>query len=160
MSGKSKKRPANSMTSARAAEAKSISISDAEWEVMELLWEAAPRTSADLCGVLEQTKRWKRATIMTLLSRLIGKGVVATTGEGRPWQYVPAVPRESCVARETRGFLDRMFSGALLPMVAHCIEHHQLSAREIAELRALLDQAPVSSPPAQTKRKPGSTSRL
>jgi BlaI family transcriptional regulator, penicillinase repressor len=116
------------------------SISEAEWAVMELLWSKSPRTSAELCVSLEKTRRWKRATVMTLLSRLISKGIVLTEGEGRRWQYAPAVPREKCVAQETRGFLDRLFKGALLPMVAHCIEHQKLSAHELSELRALLNQ--------------------
>jgi BlaI family penicillinase repressor len=142
MTGKSKKR-----TSAQPAPATPLSISDAEWDLMELLWESSPRTSADLCASLERTRHWKRATVMTLLSRLIAKGAVSTEGEGRRWNYVAAVPRESCVARETRGFLDRLFKGALLPMVAHCIEHQKLSSQDLSDLRTLLDQA---------KRKSGS----
>ena len=86
---------------------------------MELLWETSPRTSAELCAALERTRRWKRATVMTLLGRLIAKGVVNTEEEGRRWSYAAAVPRESCVAQETRGFLDRLFKGALLPMVGY-----------------------------------------
>ena len=108
---------------------------------MELLWATSPRTSADLCTALEKTRRWKRATVMTLLGRLIAKGVISTEGEGRRWQYAPAVPRERCVAQETRGFLDRLFQGALLPMVAHCLEHQKLRPQELSELRALLNQS-------------------
>src|SRR6187455_1314619 len=104
MSGKSKK----------AAAAPPNAISEAEWAVMEILWQTSPRTSAELCTILEKTHRWKRATVMTLLSRLIAKGIIVTKGEGRRWNYAPAVPRESCVAQETRGFLDRMFKGTLL----------------------------------------------
>ncbi len=122
-----------------------LSISEAEWAVMELLWESSPRTSAELCAALEKTRRWKRATVMTLLSRLITKGVILTAGEGRPWNYAAAVARENCVAQETRGFLERMFNGALLPMVAHCIEHQKLTPQELTDLRALLDQAKPKS---------------
>lgn len=117
-----------------------VSISDAEWAVMELLWEKSPRASAELCVLLEASRDWKRATVMTLLGRLIAKGVVTTKGTARRLSYLPAVPRERCVAKETRGFLDRLFKGALLPMVAHCIEHQKISPKELAELRALLNQ--------------------
>jgi predicted transcriptional regulator len=112
---------------------------------MELLWEKSPRPSAELCAALEKTRRWKRATVMTLLGRLIAKGAIATEGEGRRWHYSAAAPRAGCVTRETRGFLDRLFNGALLPMVAHCIEHQKLSAQELSDLRSLLDQAERSS---------------
>src|SRR5436190_11846457 len=127
MSGNSKKRSGQHSSPVGA-----VTISEAEWAVMELLWESSHRTSASLCAALEKTRHWKRATVMTLISRLIAKGVILTQGEGRPWQYCPAVPREQCVARETRGFLDRLFNGALLPMVAHCLEHQKLSSRELS----------------------------
>jgi BlaI family penicillinase repressor len=112
---------------------------------MELLWEKSPQTSPDLCATLEKSHHWKRATVMTLLNRLIKKKVIATEEEGRRWQYSAAVARDRCVSRETRGFLDRLFHGALLPMVAHCLEHEELSEKEIAELRALLDRSKVKA---------------
>jgi len=115
---------------------------------MELLWETSPRTSPELCAALEKTRRWKRATVMTLLGRLIAKGAIVTEGEGRRWNYAPVAPRESCVARETRGFLDRLFNGALLPMVAHCLEHQKLMPQELSDLRALLKQAERKSGPS------------
>ncbi|MEZ0274504.1 MAG: BlaI/MecI/CopY family transcriptional regulator [Roseimicrobium sp.] len=118
-----------------------ISISTAEWAVMELLWEKAPQSSPDLCETLATSHGWKRSTAMTLLRRLMDKGAVSVTGGANRWLYEPAVDRERCVAQETRGFLDRMFQGALLPMVAHCLEHQKLSKKELNELRAMLDDA-------------------
>ncbi len=138
MSGKSKKQDV-ALTP--------LSISEAEWSVMELLWEKSPRPSSELCAALGKTQGWKRATAMTLLGRLIAKGAIATEGEGRRWNYSAAVQRAGCVTQETRGFLDRLFNGALLPMVAHCIEHQKLSAQELSDLRALLDQAERNSKP-------------
>lgn len=143
MGGKSKKR-----SGTQAASPPPLSIPEAEWAVMELLWYKSPRASAELCAALEKSRRWKRATVMTLLGRLIAKGAIATEGEGRRWSYAPAVPRERCVARETRGFLDRLFQGALLPMVAHCLEHQNLTAQELSELRALLNEAQQKSGPS------------
>jgi BlaI family penicillinase repressor len=78
---------------------------------------------------------------MTLLRRLMDKGAVSVTGGANRWLYAPAVDRERCVAQETRGFLDRMFRGALLPLVAHCLEHQKLSKKELNDLRAMLDEA-------------------
>jgi BlaI family penicillinase repressor len=118
-----------------------VSISEAEWSVMELLWNKSPQTSPDLCATLEKSHHWKRATVMTLLNRLIKKQVISTEEDGRRWLYSAAVARDRCVSRETRGFLDRLFHGALLPMVAHCLEHEELSEKEIDELRALLNRS-------------------
>jgi len=118
----------------------SISISSAEWSVMELLWEKSPQGSPDICEALTGSQGWKRATSMTLLRRLIDKGAISVEGGAKRWLYSPAVDRERCIAQETRGFLDRLFQGALLPMVAHCLEHQKLSKRELSELRAMLDE--------------------
>ena len=110
---------------------------------MELLWEKSPQTSAALCAALGKTRRWKRPTVMTLISRLMAKGAIVTAGAGRPWSYAPAVPRDRCIAHETKGFLNRLFYGALFPMVAHCLEHQNLTAKELSDLRALLNAAQI-----------------
>jgi BlaI family penicillinase repressor len=135
MSGKSKKLPASHTPAAGP-----LSISDAEWAIMEILWESAPRTSGELCVDLKKTHRWKRGTVMTHLSRLIAKGIIVTDGDARPRNYAPTVPRESCVTQETRGFLNRLFDGALLPLVAHCLEHQKIPSQELSDLRTLLNR--------------------
>jgi len=73
-----------------------------------------------------------------LLSRLLAKGVLAHEEEGRRYLYRPAVPREDYVAQESRRLLDRLFGGRVTPLVAHLAERKDLSARDIAEIEALL----------------------
>lgn len=132
----SKKRPQKSTQTAK----KSVAITEAEWAIMELLWEKAPRTSQEIVALLEQGRTWKRATVVTLLARLTAKGALHTEPQGNRFLYTPAVQRSACVAEETRSFLDRLFGGALRPLVAHCAEHHSLTKKDITELKALLDQ--------------------
>lgn len=117
-----------------------VAITEAEWDIMELLWEKSPRTSQEIAALLEEGRGWKRATVVTLLARLTAKGALATEPQGNRFLYTPAVERSICVAEETRSFLDRMFGGALQPLVAHVAEHHSLTKKDIAELRAMLDQ--------------------
>ncbi|MDB6139534.1 MAG: putative transcriptional regulator [Verrucomicrobiaceae bacterium] len=132
----SKKRVQKSLPGGRA----SVAITAAEWDVMELLWEKSPRTSQEIVALLEEGRGWKRATVVTLLARLAAKGALDTEPQGNRFLYTPAVQRSACVAEETRSFLDRMFGGALSPLVAHCAEHHSLTKKDIAELKALLDE--------------------
>lgn len=106
---------------------------------MELLWEESPRTSQEIVAILESARGWKRATVVTLLARLTAKGALAAEPQGNRFLYSPAVERSACVAKETRSFLDRMFGGALQPLVAHVAEHHALTKKDIAELKALLN---------------------
>lgn len=117
-----------------------LTITEAEWDIMEILWQKAPRTSQEIVALLENGRGWKRATVMTLLSRLAAKGAVSTEPQGNRFLYTPAVQRSACVAEETRSFLGRLFGGSLQPLLAHVAEHHPLSKQDIAELKALLDE--------------------
>jgi BlaI family penicillinase repressor len=125
--------------SARAVK-ESVAITEAEWAIMELLWEKSPRPSQEIVALLEEGRGWKRATVVTLLARLTAKGALATEAQGNRFLYTPAVRRTACVAEETRSFLDRLFGGTLRPLVAHCAEHHSLTKKDVAELKALLDE--------------------
>ncbi|HEY1052294.1 MAG TPA: BlaI/MecI/CopY family transcriptional regulator, partial [Prosthecobacter sp.] len=60
----------------------SVAITEAEWAVMELLWEQAPRNSQEIAGLLEEGRGWKRATVLTLLTRLVAKGALMTEAQG------------------------------------------------------------------------------
>lgn len=117
-----------------------VAITDAEWSIMELLWEHSPRTSQEIVSLLESERGWKRATVVTLLARLTAKVALTTEPQGNRFLYSPAVERSACVAKETRSFLDRLFGGTLQPLVAHVAQHHTLSKKDIAELKALLDE--------------------
>lgn len=137
MSAKSGSKPAGEDD---AANSSPLSISEAEWQVMELLWKSSPLASQELVAVLKQSKGWARTTVVTLLQRLVKKGAVNAEGRGARFVYVPAVKRTDCVTAETTSLLDRLFGGALHPLVAHFAKHRQLSDKDVKELRALLDQ--------------------
>ena len=114
-------------------------ISESEWRVMLELWRQSPQTSAEVIAALKDQKDWGAATVKTLLSRLVAKGALGFTRQGREYAYFPCVTKESCVQAESRSFLDRVFQGALTPMVATFIEKEQLSREDIQNLRRLLD---------------------
>ena len=74
----------------------------------------------------------------TFLARLATKGAVRISKDGNVNAYAPRLRREDCVARESRGFLDRIFRGAPGPMLVHFCEQTDLTADEIRELEKLL----------------------
>ncbi|HOA74635.1 MAG TPA: BlaI/MecI/CopY family transcriptional regulator [Phycisphaerae bacterium] len=113
-------------------------ISDSEWQVLRVLWERSPLTAGEVVEALAHT-RWKPKTIKTLLNRLVSKQAVGFEQEGRGYRYFPLVAEHDCVRAESRSFLQRVYGGALLPMLANFLEHEELSPEEIAELRRLLD---------------------
>ncbi|AGG88319.1 MULTISPECIES: BlaI/MecI/CopY family transcriptional regulator [Rhodanobacter] len=118
---------------------KPIAISEAESRVMELLWQQAPRTSEEIVAALLQPTGWHEKTIRTLLSRLLGKGAVAAERDGRRYLYSPTLTRGQWQSQESRSLLDRVFGGRLSPLLVHFSAHEKLGAKDIAELRKLLD---------------------
>ncbi len=113
-------------------------ISEAEHEVMEVLWAESPLGAAEVASRVDPTRGWSDRTVKTMLSRLLAKGAIAHQEEGRRYLYRPAVTREAFVARESGRLLDRMFGGRVTPLVAHLVEQKRLSPADIAEIEALL----------------------
>ena len=117
-------------------------ISDTEWEIMNIVWEKAPITAAEIIEVLQASDvSWHPRTAKTLLSRLVRKGALGFKKEGRGYLYRTLVQRGACLEAESESFLERLFGGSLKPMVAHLVEQKKLSPKEIAELREILEQS-------------------
>ena len=116
-------------------------ISEAEWTIMEALWESSPRTASEITKALRATTNWAENTVRTLLTRLVEKGALKTgENEGGTRTFIPAVKRETCVRAESQTFLDRVFGGAAKPLLVHFAQNSKLTAEEIKELKKLLDQ--------------------
>ena len=113
-------------------------ISEAEHEVMEVLWREAPLGAAEVAERVDPGRGWSDRTVKTLLSRLLAKGVLSHQEEGRRYLYRPTVSRDDFVAGESGRLLDRMFGGRVTPLVAHLAERDLLSRKDIEEIEALL----------------------
>jgi BlaI family transcriptional regulator, penicillinase repressor len=128
-------------------------ISDAEWEVMNVLWSHSPLTAGEVVEGLKDKKQWSPRTVKTLLNRLVKKGALAFSTQGNRYLYRPAVTRESCVRTESRSFLSRVFGDEVGPMLLQFVRQADLSPKEIEELtRALKDKTtPAGKPPSKEK---------
>ncbi|MGE5608768.1 MAG: BlaI/MecI/CopY family transcriptional regulator [Bacillota bacterium] len=115
-------------------------ISDAEWQVMKIVWDAGPLTAGDIVRRLESEKNWRPRTIKTLLGRLVRKDAIAVQIDDRRYLYRAKISREACRREESKSFLSRVFDGAVAPALVHFIKGAKLSPREIDELKRILDQ--------------------
>ena len=115
-------------------------ISEAEWEVMKVLWERSPRTANEIVDELTGKTAWKRETIRTLINRLVTKKALKFEKKGRQYHYSPLVSRAECVKAETESFVSRFGAGAIEPMLAAFVEEKKLSAEKIARLKQILDE--------------------
>jgi BlaI family penicillinase repressor len=76
--------------------------------------------------------------VKTLLNRLVKKKALRFEKSGREYLYEPAVSEKACVRAESESFLQRVFGGALQPMLAHLVEERKLTPKEIKELKQIL----------------------
>ena len=115
-------------------------ISDAEWDVMKVVWDRQPVPASDVVDRLAAGRGWAPRTVKTMLNRLVAKGALDYAVDGKRFLYRALVPREACVRAESRSFLSRVFGGAVAPAVVHLLEHSDLSADEVEQLRRILER--------------------
>jgi BlaI family penicillinase repressor len=120
---------------------KQPSISDAEWEVMEILWgSASPLVANDVVERLAKKNRWSPRTVKSLLNRLVKKRALGFETEGKRYLYFSSVSREDCVRSRSKSFVANVFGGAVGPMLAHFVSEAPLTPEEIRELKEMLEK--------------------
>lgn len=121
-----------------------LSISDAEWQVMNVVWDHQPLTAQDVVAHLQPQADWAPATIKTMLHRLVRKQVLTYQPDGNRYVYRARVRRTDCVRRASRSFLERVFGGESESLLTHFLRTARLSSDEVARLRQLLDEKDAS----------------
>ena len=115
-------------------------LSPAQWEVMECLWQAKTLTGREATEILEEKMGWNRSTTLTHLRRMEEKGIVGSRTENGTKVFYPVLPREEAVLQETESFLDRVYHGSISMMLSAMTKKQSLSQSEIDALHALLDE--------------------
>lgn len=115
-------------------------ISEAEFEVMKIVWKYAPISTNEITDRLLQTTSWSPKTIQTLIKRLVNKGALTYEKQSRVFVYTPLVQESEYISQKSNSFLARFYGGDLTAMVSAYIEDDRLSETEIEHLRALLSR--------------------
>lgn len=116
-----------------------LKISDAEWEIMKVLWQNHPITAHEIIEKLEGKQDWNPRTIKTMINRLLKKGAIDHETKGKSYLYSPAVDKAQCIREESKSFMQKIFDGAAAPMLSYFVKNSELSKEEIAELKKILD---------------------
>lgn len=116
-----------------------LSISDAEWHIMKVIWNKSPITANQVVEELRGTTGWKPKTVKTLISRLVRKEALGFTKVGREYYYYSLVNEQQCVYNENRIFLEKVYGGAFKEMLRAFLEQQRLTTKDIDEIKELLD---------------------
>jgi BlaI family penicillinase repressor len=121
------------------------SVTGAELKVLKELWQRGEATIRDLReSIYPQGGGSKFATIQTLLARLVAKGLVRRRKDEASWIFQPLVARDDLIGGELRRVADRLGGNSMTPLLTHLVETGELTSKERAHLRRLLDEEPVA----------------
>ena len=117
-------------------------ISEAEFEVMKIVWKYAPISTNDITDRLLRTTSWSPKTIQTLIKRLVTKEALTYEKQGRVFVYTPLVKENEYIDQKSTSFLKRYYDGDITAMLSSYIENDRLSETDIDHLRSLLSRKP------------------
>ena len=120
-------------------------VTQSEWHIMELLWQA-PRTLMELVTALSEQQGWAKSTVTTMVRRMDHKGLITYTTQGRTKRFAPAVSREDAVLRETSSLLQKAYHGSVGLLVSAMVHRNELTQSDIDELYAILKEAEGKQP--------------
>ena len=114
-------------------------ISDAEFEVMNIIWKYAPINTNDIIEKLSKEKEWNPKTIQKIIFRIEKKVVTTHEKESRVFVYSPLIPKEEYLKVESKNFVNRFFDGALSQLVVNYLHQSELTDKDIDNLQTILD---------------------
>ncbi len=116
-------------------------ISEAQREIMNIVWDAGEAGVADVWRILSDRRPVARNTVLTLITRLVNKGWLQSRRVGNAFRYTAARPRETARAEELRRMVDTVFDGSAEGLVMTLLEGGELSSDEAHRIRAMIFKA-------------------
>lgn len=117
-------------------------ISEAEFEVMKVIWKHAPISTNEITDKLTRTTEWSPKTIQTLIKRLVTKGAISYEKQSRVFVYTPLIEEKEYIRQKSNSFLARYYDGDITAMLSAYMENDKLSESDINTLRSLLRKGP------------------
>lgn len=118
-------------------------ISDAEWNIMNVVWENEKCTANEIVDALSTETTWKSKTIKTMINRLVKKGALSyelDDEDKKTYHYFSNVSESECVKEARDSFVKRVFKGSLNAMMVNFVKEGELTEEEIRELKDILDK--------------------
>ncbi|MCM3142889.1 BlaI/MecI/CopY family transcriptional regulator [Brevibacillus sp. MER 51] len=115
-------------------------ISEAEWEIMKIIWKNNPINAENIALLLPDEIEWTDQTVRTFINRLLKKKVIGFEKAGRSYKYFPLISEKECIKAESQSFLKRVFSGAADMMMTNFLEDVKLSQKDIEHLQKILNE--------------------
>jgi len=116
-------------------------ISNAEWEVMKIIWDHSEITSTNIIQELKDKVEWKPATVKSLINRLLNKNAISFNKLCSEYLYFPLVSEDECIKLESQSFINKVFNGSVKSMLLTFAQSNEISETDINELRNILNKS-------------------
>lgn len=125
-----------------------MKLTEAEWQIMNTLWEDWPATARKIADRLPENVNWAYTTIKTMLTRLTEKKIVKETKKGSIGIYEPILTRQNARRSALKSLANQAFDGAFGPLMHFLLEDQKLSSKQRQQLLQVLQ-------PKQSRKKGG-----
>lgn len=121
-------------------------MTPSEWEVMRIIWTKRSVSSLDVIEVMQRKRDWSESTIKTLLGRLTKKNILATTKEGRHFNYRPTVPETAAMDETVTELFQHLCDMKKGAVIINLLAKLNLSKGDIERMQAQLDKKLKDAP--------------
>ena len=122
-----------------------MQISDAEWQVMKIIWMQGEQTSTDLIKVLEKRFNWSKSTIQTLLARLVEKECLTREKQGKSFIYSALLTQEDSKKLLVQDIKDKLCSRRIKFLLADLIEECDFTLADLEGLEEVISKKKASA---------------
>jgi|SRR3954447_25424102 BlaI family penicillinase repressor len=113
---------------------------EAELELLRILWETEPATVRDIYDRLNEKRASGYTTVLKMLQIMTAKGLVVRDEANRAHVYRAAMSQDAMQSRMLRDLSMRLFSGSAAQLALHALAMEPASQNELDEIRALIER--------------------
>jgi BlaI family penicillinase repressor len=129
------------MTNSGKNKKPAVELTEAEWEIMKVVWEKGPCAAGTVQEILAESRDRAYSTVKTTMDRMVEKGFLRIEKVRNVQLFHSCVSKIAAKRGEFQRMLKRAFDGALTPMMQFLIEHEGISKKQASELRRLVNKA-------------------
>lgn len=119
---------------------KTPNLTDAELEIMHVVWELDNATVREVHERLNQRRALAYTTVMTMMNILEEKGHLTRNKQGRAYRYAPVRPKSQVISGMVDDFVGKVFEGSARPLVLGLVEERKLSEKDLEEIARLIKE--------------------
>jgi BlaI family penicillinase repressor len=119
---------------------KQYELTEAEWEIIQVVWEREPCAAPEVQEELVARKKWTYSTVKTLMDRMVTKGLLTTERIRNLILYRAAIRRQDAQRGELMRTVKQAFGGAFTPLMQFMLDSDTLSHQELEELQDMIQK--------------------